>query len=58
MSVRYMAKRVQGYAGVITLSKSGDTGIYFNSGGMLWTMIKDNVLKWGISCGEENIQLL
>ncbi|XP_050684467.1 isoaspartyl peptidase/L-asparaginase [Leptidea sinapis] len=48
LAIQEMTKRLNNTAGAITLSKSGDVGVYFSSNRMAWAYVKNNKIYYGI----------
>ncbi|GFR76268.1 isoaspartyl peptidase/L-asparaginase [Elysia marginata] len=57
-ALEFMSQRVGGQAGVIVLSRAGETGTcqighHFVTDHMTWASMTNNQLKWGIDHGQE-----
>lgn len=51
-ALRYMEQRVGGTAGIIILSRDGESGVAFNSNHMPWAQVKGGITSYGMSKGE------
>lgn len=47
-AVKYMTERLNNTAGAVTLSKTGDVGVYFSSKRMAWSYVKAGKIHFGI----------
>lgn len=51
-ALRYMEQHVGGTAGIIIVTRDGESGIAFNSEHMPWAQVKNGVTSYGLHKGE------
>ena len=51
-ALRYMEQHVGGTAGIIIVTRDGESGVAFNSDHMPWAQVKNDVTSYGLHKGE------